>query len=113
MGELGNAAGKTRPAAPFDRRPYAFRHHDGVARLRYRRVEEHGRAAKFHRKRSIGDWDRDPEFREGDFFDLKDFDHGIWEYAYLRARGNTIEAGTSEIQRNIIAERVLGLPKSY
>jgi alkylation response protein AidB-like acyl-CoA dehydrogenase len=49
----------------------------------------------------------------GPYGQLKDFDHGMWEYAYLRARGNTIEAGTSEIQRNIIAERVLGLPKSY
>ena len=49
----------------------------------------------------------------GPYGQLKDFDNGIWEYAYLRARGNTIEAGTSEIQRNIIAERVLGLPKSY
>lgn len=49
----------------------------------------------------------------GPYGQLKDFDKGIWEYAYLRARGNTIEAGTSEIQRNIIAERVLGLPKSY
>ncbi|HEY8187263.1 MAG TPA: acyl-CoA dehydrogenase family protein, partial [Pyrinomonadaceae bacterium] len=49
----------------------------------------------------------------GPYGQLKDFDKGSWEYGYLRARGNTIEAGTSEIQRNIIAERVLGLPKSY
>jgi alkylation response protein AidB-like acyl-CoA dehydrogenase len=49
----------------------------------------------------------------GPYAQLKDFDKGMWEYAYLRSRGNTIEAGTSEIQRNIIAERVLGLPKSY
>ena len=41
------------------------------------------------------------------------FDDGQWAYGYLRSRGNTIEAGTSEIQRNIVGHFVLGLPKSY
>ena len=40
-------------------------------------------------------------------------DKGIWAYGYLRTRGNTIEAGTSEVQRNIIGHFVLGLPRSY
>jgi alkylation response protein AidB-like acyl-CoA dehydrogenase len=38
-------------------------------------------------------------------------DGGAWQYSFLRAKANTIEAGSSEILRNIIGERVLGLPK--
>ena len=38
-----------------------------------------------------------------------DYDRGPG-YRYLRAKGNSIEGGTSEIMRNIIAERVLRLP---
>ena len=34
-------------------------------------------------------------------------------YRYLRAKGNSIEGGTSEILRNVVAERVLGLPGEH
>ena len=34
-----------------------------------------------------------------------------WTYRYLRARANSIEGGTTEILKNIVAERVLGLPR--
>jgi alkylation response protein AidB-like acyl-CoA dehydrogenase len=42
--------------------------------------------------------------------DLVDFTGRDAGYRYLRAKGNSIEGGTSEVLRNIIAERVLGLP---
>lgn len=34
-------------------------------------------------------------------------------YRYLRAKGNSIEGGTSEVMRNVVAERVLGLPADH
>jgi alkylation response protein AidB-like acyl-CoA dehydrogenase len=38
-------------------------------------------------------------------------DGTTWSYELLRARGNTIEGGTTEVLKNIVAERVLGLPR--
>jgi alkylation response protein AidB-like acyl-CoA dehydrogenase len=38
-------------------------------------------------------------------------DHGTWAYAFLWSRAGTIYAGSSEIQKNVIGERILGLPK--
>jgi alkylation response protein AidB-like acyl-CoA dehydrogenase len=35
-----------------------------------------------------------------------------WSYELLRARGNSIEGGTTEILKNIVAERVMGLPRA-
>jgi alkylation response protein AidB-like acyl-CoA dehydrogenase len=39
-------------------------------------------------------------------------DDGYWPLAYMNSYGITIAAGTSEVQRNILGERVLGLAKS-
>ncbi len=39
-------------------------------------------------------------------------DGGTWPHHYLSSFGMTIAQGTSEIQRNQIGERVLGMPKS-
>jgi alkylation response protein AidB-like acyl-CoA dehydrogenase len=48
--------------------------------------------------------------RQPDAVDLVGREPG---YRYLRAKGNSIEGGTSEILRNTIAERILGLPPEH
>ncbi|MGH3635403.1 MAG: acyl-CoA dehydrogenase family protein, partial [Mycobacterium sp.] len=45
--------------------------------------------------------------------DMVDFTGREPGYRYLRAKGNSIEGGTSEILRNTIAERILGLPPEH
>jgi alkylation response protein AidB-like acyl-CoA dehydrogenase len=35
----------------------------------------------------------------------------LWTHRFLRSRANSIEGGTTEILKNIVAERVLGLPR--
>jgi alkylation response protein AidB-like acyl-CoA dehydrogenase len=51
------------------------------------------------------DADRVEESANGSFYD------GAWTLQFLRSFSGTISGGTSEIQRNIVAERVLGLPR--
>ena len=39
-------------------------------------------------------------------------ENGYWPLAYMNSYGFTISGGSNEIQRNILGERILGMPKS-
>ncbi len=43
--------------------------------------------------------------------ELGTIENGRWQHDLLWSRAATIYAGTSEVQRNIVAQRVLGLPR--
>jgi alkylation response protein AidB-like acyl-CoA dehydrogenase len=48
---------------------------------------------------------------EWDDIDTSSGEPGTWATAFLWSRAGTIYSGSSEIQKNVIGERVLGLPK--
>jgi len=63
--------------------------------------------ANWHRE--LGEIAMDVQGMAGLTLDNGDFDE--WQRLYLFSRSDTIYGGSNEIQRNIIAERVLGLPR--
>ena len=48
----------------------------------------------------------------GPHAELLDGPHAAWMKGYQFALAGPIYAGTNEIQRNVVAERVLGLPRT-
>lgn len=65
--------------------------------------------ATWHRE--LGELAMDVCGADGMLADGAPYDLGDWQRLFLFSRADTIYAGSNEIQRNIIAERVLGLPK--
>jgi alkylation response protein AidB-like acyl-CoA dehydrogenase len=63
--------------------------------------------ANWHR--DLGELAMDIKGKEGLLTDGGEFDE--WQRLFLFSRSDTIYGGSNEIQRNIIAERVLGLPR--
>jgi alkylation response protein AidB-like acyl-CoA dehydrogenase len=63
--------------------------------------------ANWHR--DLGELAMDVQGKAGLLLDAGEFDE--WQRLYLFSRSDTIYGGSNEIQRNIIAERVLGLPR--
>ena len=63
--------------------------------------------ANWHRE--LGEIAMDVQGMAGLTLDNQEFDE--WQRLYLFSRSDTIYGGSNEIQRNIIAERVLGLPR--
>jgi alkylation response protein AidB-like acyl-CoA dehydrogenase len=73
---------------------------------------EAAQAATLHMLEALGPDGLDPDRRSAPLDPLYSEVHSAsWWERYLRSFAGTIAGGTSQIQRNIIAERVLGLPR--
>ncbi|MFI8823093.1 acyl-CoA dehydrogenase family protein [Streptomyces sp. NPDC053431] len=64
-----------------------------------------------HWHRDLGELAMDIRGAAGTLAAGEPYELDDWQRLFLFSRADTIYAGSSEIQRNIIAERVLGLPK--
>jgi alkylation response protein AidB-like acyl-CoA dehydrogenase len=74
---------------------------------------ESGQLATLQMLEAMGPDGLDPDARTGEPNPLYgDYDIASWWDRYLRSFSGTIAGGTSQIQRNIVAERILGLPRS-
>ena len=84
--------------ATMDVEPSRRRRQDNVSKLLW---------ANWHR--DLGELAMDIVGKAGLVAEDGGFDE--WQHLYLFTRADTIYGGSNEIQRNIIAERVLGLPR--
>ena len=76
--------------------------HDGPSPKSFKRERTSSAARSSDRKKAKSDSKNDEHAPGG----------GEWPLAYMNSFGVTIAAGANEVQRNILGERVLGMPKS-
>ena len=77
------------------------------ASIRKLLADEHGQNVMLLARDLIGSDAMTVGAVRGDYSDLHD---GIWQYGFMFAQALTIGGGTFAVQRNIVGERVLGLP---